>query len=280
MDLSLFDELDNDKKSINDKYTIDELFKRSLKYKSSKNYAKFFSFIASFNHYSRYNTMLVYIQNPEVTFFGGSSFWKQRNRTINVEAKPLLILCPNGPMMCVYDIYDTSGKKSVDEFLKDGLGTTDIKGFINQKLYDGLLKEVVNWGIKITFKPFSFFKGGYITTLLSGRLEIVLKENATIEENFSVLIHELAHIFLGHTGHQSLNHNNQNKTMKLLSRKLPKASMELEAETVSFLVCCRVGLISNSQEYLAGYIKNEKDLAEFNYELVIKTADKLENLFL
>ncbi|QBN17267.1 M78 family metallopeptidase domain-containing protein [Flavobacterium nackdongense] len=280
MEPSLFDELDPEQKEINDKYTIDELFKRSLNYKSSKNYAKFFNFIASFHHYSRYNTMLVYIQNPDVTFFGGTTFWKNRNRTINEDAKPLLILCPNGPMMCAYDIYQTSGKKSVDEFLKDGLGTTDIKGFINQKLYDGLLKEVANWGIKIKFKPFSFFKGGHITTIISGRLEIVLKENATIEESFSVLIHELAHLFLGHTGHQSLNHISQKKPMKLLSRKIPRATEELEAETVSFLICCRVGLLSNSQEYLAGYIKNEKDLAEFNYELVIKTADKLEKLFL
>lgn len=280
MEASLFDELDPEQKEINDKYTIDELFKRSLRYKSSKDFTKFFTFIASFNHYSRYNTMLVYIQNPEVTFFGGSSFWKQRNRTINVEAKPLLILCPNGPMMCVYDIYDTLGKKSVDEFLKDGLGTTSMKGFISQKLYDNLLKSVTNWGIKVLFKPLSFFHGGYITTIFSGRLEIVLKENATKEENFSVLIHELAHLFLGHTGHKTLNHLYLKKFIKLSDHKLSKTAKELEAETVSFLICCKVGLKTNAAEYLAGYIKDEKDLAEFNYELVIKTADKLEKLFL
>jgi len=280
MEASLFDELDKDKKIINDKYTIDELFKRSLNYKSSADFTKFFNFIASFNHYSRYNTMLVYIQNPEVTFFGGSSFWQNRNRTINIEAKPLLILCPNGPMMCVYDIYDTSGKQSVQDFLNEGSGATGIKGFISQKLYDDILKSVTNWGLKVIFKPLSFFHGGYITNIISGRLEIVLNENATKEENFSVLIHELAHLFLGHTGHKTLNHLYLKKTIKLSDKKLSKTAKELEAETVSFLLCSKIGLKTNASEYLAGYIKNEKDLDDFNFEFVIKTADKLENLFL
>lgn len=280
MELNLFDELDKDKKSINDKYTIDELFKRSMSYKSSKDFTKFFNFIASFNHYSRYNTMLVYIQNPNVTFFGGSTFWKNRNRVINTEAKPLLILCPNGPMMCVYDIYETSGKKSVEDYLNDGLGTTGVKGFISQKVYDNLLKSVANWGIKVMFKPLSFFRGGYITTILSGKLEIVLKENTSKEENFAVLIHELAHLLLGHTGHKTINHLYFKKTIKLSDHKLSTSAKELEAETVSFLICSKVGLKSNASEYLAGYIKDQKDLDDFNYELVIKTADKLENLFL
>ena len=65
MELELFDDLNEVKKFINDKFTIDELFKRSLQFKNSDDFKKFFEFIASFNHYSRYNTMLVYIQNQE-----------------------------------------------------------------------------------------------------------------------------------------------------------------------------------------------------------------------
>lgn len=62
-------------KNVNtDKLTIDELFNRSKKYQGSEQFCRFFNFIARFNHYSRFNTMLVYVQDESVTFFGGAKF--------------------------------------------------------------------------------------------------------------------------------------------------------------------------------------------------------------
>ena len=96
-----------DSNLVNDKFTIDELLKRSWQFRNSNEFTKFFDFITRFHHYSRYNTMLVYIQNPAVTFFGGVSFWKKKfNRTIKENAKPHIILAPNGPIMLVYDIFE------------------------------------------------------------------------------------------------------------------------------------------------------------------------------
>ncbi len=93
-----------------DKFTIDELLHRSWKHKDSKEFFKFFDFIAKFNHYSRYNSMLVYLQNEAVTFFGGKSFWKKKfDRTIKENARPYIILAPMGPVMMVYDVFDTEG---------------------------------------------------------------------------------------------------------------------------------------------------------------------------
>ena len=282
MELELFDDLDEVKKFINDKFTIDELFKRSLQFKNLDDFKKFFKFIASFNHYSRYNTMLVYIQNPAVTFFGGTTFWKNRSRTINKDAKPLLILYPHGPIMLVYDIIDTSGKQSAEEYLKAGLGREVFKanGKIPIDRYDKTIETVKSWGINIIYKPLSYFNGGYITTVFTGFLDIALKKDTEIEKNFRVLIHELAHLFLGHTGHKSIKLSKKEQTIKFNCRTLDRTTQELEAETVSFLVCSRVGLITNASDYLAGYITSNKNLEEFNYELVIKTADKIESLFI
>lgn len=270
------------KKFKNDKYTIDELFKRSLQFKNSTDFQKFFKFIASFNHYSRYNTMLVYIQNPAVTFFGGTSFWKSRGRSINKDAKPLLILYPNGPIMIAYDIFDTYGKLSPEDYLKEGLGKEvyKVNGKISKERYDKIVEIVKSWGINVIYKPLSFFNGGYITTIFRGNLDIALKENMTLEQNFSVLIHELAHLFLGHTGHQSIKQHNKEKSIKFQTRKLTRTTEELEAETVSFLICSRIGLITNASDYLAGYIKSNEDIENFSYELVIKTADKIESMFI
>ncbi|MEP6794271.1 MAG: hypothetical protein ABJB16_08100, partial [Saprospiraceae bacterium] len=88
-----------------DKLTIDELFRRSKKYQGSKAFLQFFNFIAGFHHYSRFNTMLVYLQDDTVTFFGGTHFWNKKfNRTVKEEARPYVILQPFGPVMLVYDV--------------------------------------------------------------------------------------------------------------------------------------------------------------------------------
>lgn len=100
------------------------------------------------------------------------------------------------------------------------------------------------------------------------------------EANFSVLMHELAHLFLGHTGHKELKHIDKKRTIKLPQRKLTKTAEELEAEATSYLLCHQLGLVSQSAEYIAGYIRNENDLSQFSYEAVIKTADKIEKIFL
>ena len=71
------------------------------------------------------------------------------------------------------------------------------------------------------------------------------------------------------------------KRMALPKReKLTHSAEELEAETVKFLISTKLGLIPNSESYIAGYIKDINDLLTFSYETVIKVADKIENMFL
>lgn len=267
---------------ISDKFTIDELLHRSWRLRDSKEFTRFFDFIARFQHYSRFNTMLVYIQNEAVTFFGGVSYWwKKFQRKVNQDARPYIILAPSGPIMLVYDIFDTVGKETPEEFLKNGLGSEpfDVRGILEVDMMEYALEEAKSLGISIKYRPLSYFNGGYVTTIYKGYLEICLKEGQNIEQDFAVLIHELAHLFLGHTGHNELHHLRKKNPIKLPQRKLSRTAEELEAETVSFLICKKLGLESRSAEYIAGYISNEQDLLSFSYETVIKTADKIEKLF-
>ncbi len=264
-----------------DKLTIDELFKRSLKYQSSEEFFRFFNFIARFHHYSRFNTMLVYLQDESVTFFGGSTFWRKKfNRAVLEDARPYVILQPFSPVMLVYDIFQTEGFESPQEFLENGLGTKpfDVKGKINPHILDDAISIAQSWGIKVSFKPLSFFNAGYVTTIFKGKLEIALKKGMSYEQNLAVLIHELSHLFLGHTGHLFL--RQKNKEIKLMQRKLTRSAEELEAETISFLICKKLGLETKAAEYLAGYITCDEDLENFSHELVIKVSDKIEELFL
>lgn len=269
--------------NLDNKLTIDELLHRGLRYRDSKEFVKFFDFIARFKHYSRYNTMLVYIQNPAVTFFGGVSYWRKGfGRDVKEDARPYIILAPMCPVMLVYDVFDTVGYLSPEEFMRKGLGRDPhaVKGEISLKTYEYAIEEAKNWGIKVSFKPFNYFKGGHVTTIAMGYIEICLKAEASREKNFEVLIHELAHLLLGHTGHKKIQNEKKGKQKVLLQRNVTQSTAELEAETVSYLVCHKLNLQTQAAEYLAGYIDAEEDLLSFSYETVVKVTDRIESLFI
>jgi hypothetical protein len=268
---------------IQDKFTLDALFKRAYLYRNSKEFIRFINFINRFNHYSRYNTMLVYAQNRAVTFFGGEGYWRKKfNRTIKEDARPYVIMAPGGPVMMVYDIFETEGELSPKQLLEDGLGRRpfEVKGHFIPETMHNALERALNIGIQVKFRPLSYFNGGYITTIFSGKLEINLNENAPPAEQFGVLLHELAHLLLGHTGHKSLYMQNKPRPITLHDRKLSRAAEELEAETVAYLIINKLDLETRSAEYIAGYIKSDQVLLEVNYEIIIKTADKIEKLFI
>lgn len=267
---------------INDKFDIDELLTRSIQYRSSEGFTRFFDFISRFHHYSRFNTMLVFIQNEGVTFFGSRSFWRKKfSRSVKQDAKPHIILTPKGPVSLVYDIFDTEGNLTPKQLLEKGLGRRPFRtdGTISPADYDKALQKVHNWGIRIRFEPMSYFKGGHITTIRSGELTICLNKDKSREENTAILVHELAHLFLGHTGHKQIYNSETGKNKVLPVRLLRNRMEEMEAETVSHLVCHKMDLHTNSLEYIAGYIQSEEDMEQFSYETVIRTADMIERTF-
>jgi hypothetical protein len=263
------------------KHTIDQLFQQSLKYRRSDQFKHFIGFIAKFNHYSRYNSMLVYLQNPAVTFFGSTSYWKKNfNRRIKPDAKPLIILAPNGPVILAYDIFDTNGSETPEEFIEEGMKSTifNVKGDFRNEYLDSLLNFANEYSIRVQEKELNFFNAGAITTIFAGKLEVYLKKGHTKAQHFTTLCHELAHLLLGHTGHIELSNIKSKKKTRLEKRILNERQRELEAETVCYLVCLPLSIEPYSLEYLAGYITNENDWAQFSYESVIKVADRLKGL--
>lgn len=59
---------------------------------------------------------------------------------------------------------------------------------------------------------------------------------------------------------------------------LTREQREIEAETVAYIVCRRVGLKTKSDEYLAGYIENGEDLAHVSIDLIVKVASYIERM--
>ena len=59
-----------------DKSTIDELFRRSINLRTSKSFFQLLNFTSRLRHYSLFNNALVYMQNPDVTYYATASHWR------------------------------------------------------------------------------------------------------------------------------------------------------------------------------------------------------------
>ena len=89
---------------------------------------------------------------------------------------------------------------------------------------------------------------------------------------FGVICHELAHIFLGHLG--------SDKDLWWPGRaNLSRRSVEIEAESVVFIITNRMGLQGSSPSYVSRYLMDEDHLPEsVSIDYVSKTAGKLERM--
>lgn len=157
-------------------------------------------------------------------------------------AKPYIIIAPKSPIMLVYDVMETDGRESPKEFPDRMFGeySFEVKGRIDLRIFEGAVLIAQSLGIPVSQKPLHYFKGGYVTTAVTGRIEIYLQEEATVEENFTVLLHELANILLGHTGHKELRKITDQKLVLPERLKISRSTEELEEETVSYLISAKL----------------------------------------
>ncbi len=61
-------------------------------------------------------------------------------------------------------------------------------------------------------------------------------------------------------------------------RGLDKLSAEFEAESVTYLVCERLGIDNPSAEYLSGYLKKDQEIPNISIECVMKAAGLIEQM--
>ncbi|MBC7885183.1 MAG: hypothetical protein H7X99_06895 [Saprospiraceae bacterium] len=119
---------------------------------------------------------------------------------------------------------------------------------------------------------------------LMGKTITKLKANESLDEllkhspaeNFATVVHELAHLFLGHLG----SFKNEKFPVRKNEVIANKTLMEMEAESVSYLVLSRLSLENKSAEYLAFYKAKPADIKRISMDLVLKTASKIEDMAL
>jgi antirestriction protein ArdC len=108
-------------------------------------------------------------------------------------------------------------------------------------------------------------------TFIPVRYQLELDEGATEGSRYASLAHELAHLYCGHLGTPS-------DRWWPDRRGLSHAVRELEAESVAYMVCTRLGIDNPSEQYLAGYIKDQEHIPPISLECVMKTAGLIEKM--
>ncbi len=231
---------------------LDQLLTDSRLYTQSKDYKDLLDFVIRLRNFAPFNAMLLQVQKPGLRFAASANDWRERfGRRPKESARPLLILWPFGPVVLVYDVQDTEGK----DLPQDVLACFFAQGSIDQKRIFSFVELMHRKYIECLLVDAGDGRAGSIRVVerTAGPKEktlyrMLLNRNHAPAIQFATLAHELGHLFLGHLG--------PDPALKVPARaSMDHAQMELEAESVSFLVCARNGIISKSEAYLTNYVK-------------------------
>ena len=249
---------------------IDELFYDVRKYRKSSEFRELIRFVNRFKTLSPFNAMLAHIQRPESRFLLRASDWKKKyDRGIKEDARPIVILVPFGPVDFLFEVGDTypispklDGKDNILDYLAQPYDTKEKINPLYHNILIGSLphsaiefktiRAGANLGGKITlsntkenlFINIGTSKEPYFHGFKS-RFSISINDNATIEAQFSILCHELGHLFCHHLPSPDRWWN---------QRHLSLTAEEFEAEVVTTLVCGHFGLQTQSEKYLEIYL--------------------------
>jgi len=245
---------------------LDDLFLRSSNYRNSSDYFNLLQFINRFPKLSPFNSFLIHTQNSGVQAVLTASKWHKYGRVVNHRARPLVILVPFGPVGFVYDIADTSGPP-VPPSILNPFATI---GKFDESIFYNTIKNFEKESLKYIENTMHKNSAGFASHK-NGEFSITVNHSYQINEKYSTVIHELAHIFCGHLG--------INKTSWWKSRKsLNHETVEIEAESVSFLVCKRVGLQSTSEAYLSNYIENNNEIPPISFDTILTVSGYIEQM--
>ena len=88
---------------------------------------------------------------------------------------------------------------------------------------------------------------------------------------FTTLAHELGHLFLGHIG--------DNTQLKIPKRRaMTHTEVEIEAESVAYLVCERNGVKAKSESYLSCFVKNGVTTDSLDLYQITRAAGQVETI--
>lgn len=271
---------------------LDELFVLAQKYRSTPAYFDLMGFIARFRGYSPFNAMLVRTQMQGATFVAPANRWlRQYGPRITAAARPLVILQPMGPVMFVFDVSDTVSEPDAPPLPEEVARPFDVRGEHIGNELQSTIDNAVRDGVEVSIGKVGSQGAGSICKVTTERrlhflkklkpepefvevphrYDLLLAEGHSAESQYATLVHELAHLYCGHLGPRD-------PRWWPDRRFLDRDCREFEAESVSYLVCRRLGLDTPSEQYLAGYTRDHQHTPAISLECVLKSAGLIEQM--
>ena len=245
---------------------------------SSSEFKEILKTFSKFHNYSFQNSLLIKLQKPEATFVAGYKQWQDKfNRHVKKGEKGIAILAPFTAKKKVIEskevqVGNTIQEREIEREVKqtyfrpvyvfdvsqtEGEPLPELDLSVGDSLEIDLLDKLIDLAasesLSVEFKPLPDKLDGYINNKT-----ITIKENTDNTEKASIFIHELAHYYL----HKNIN-NKDNITKEIV---------EMEAESVAYVVMNYFGVDINSDKYLALYKKDYELVESLKY---IKSNSKL-----
>jgi len=253
---------------------LDKLLADSRLYTQSKDYKDLLDFVVRLRNFAPFNAMLLQMQKPGLRFAASADDWKTRfDRAPKEGARPLLILWPFGPVALVYDVMDTDGRP-----LPEDVAAFYAKGAIDAGRIASYVPAVQKKNIGWLWVDAGDQQAGAIRVVRratsekeSTEYQMRINRNHTPAVQFTTLAHELGHLFLGHLG--------PDKDLNIPARaSMNHTQVELEAESVAYVVCARNRVHSKSETYLANYVKDNPSVDDIDIYQVMRATGQVEAL--
>ena len=253
---------------------LDKLLADSRLYTRSKDYKDLLDFVVRLRNFAPFNAMLLQMQKPGLRFAASADDWNTRfGRAPKEGARPLLILWPFGPVALVYDVMDTDGRP-----LPEDVAAFYAKGAIDAGRIASYVPAVQKKNIDWLWVDAGDQQAGAIRVVRratsekeSTEYQMRVNRNHTPTVQFATLAHELGHLFLGHLG--------PDKDLNIPARaSMSHTQVELEAESVAYVVCARNRVHSKSETYLANYVKDNPAVDDIDIYQVMRATGQVEAL--
>lgn len=277
---------------------LDSLWRNVKAYRSSDNFMAVMKACSRFRHLAPFNAMLVEMQCSGTRYVLSEKEWRSKyDRGIKPNARPLIVLVPFGPVDFLFDINDTYPLKTGlfwktdDEILEEIAAPYKTRKDISDDILDTTIDRLPLHGIALDS---SFVAGADY----AARIELLksnshsinvqigkeqnlkwlanyllsINKNAQKGECFASICHELGHLFCQHL---VAPHDWE----KWSVRNLSHAAKEFEAESVSWLICERLGIGNPSEKYLSGYLAANNEIpSEVSIERILFAVKEVWNM--
>lgn len=241
-------------------------------------------FTERFHRYSLNNQLLIAMQNPDATRVAGFNKWKELGRDVNKGEKAIWILAPmvkkrrdddsgdeetvvtGFKPVPVFDVSQTSGNPLPDPPIVPYDRST---GVAPPGMHRDLEEQIAGHGYRVERRDLGEGDGipdGY--TDPANKL-VVINSRFSDAHQASTLGHELAHIELGHLENTRDYHTRPGGQ---------RPRMEVEAESVSYVIGRRYGLASSAASsfaYIDGWANGDTKAVRATAEAVVAASRRI-----